>query len=351
MFPERATRAGPNASLFVSTIDGSIVGWDVKRWPMTTVWIVGAGAVGLGLGSFLLQSGTRVVFVGRERTCGLLSSDGLVRTGIFGRFAAPSDQFDVQTSLDLRETQLPNLLLICIKSYDSQTLARQLLETDWVRESGCPLVLCQNGWGNAEIFAKQFPRQRVFSARVITGFQRLAPNHVNVTVHAAPIRMGSLFGADASVLQPLCDRLAAGGIAAETTPTVVRDLWSKMLYNCCLNPLGAILAVPYGQLGEHESTRGIMDRIAAEVFQVMHSNGHSTHWDDVAGFLDAFYHQMLPPTRKHESSMLQDLRAGRRTEIDALCGEIVRLAESSRIETPTNRMLYDLIRFRTTGRC
>jgi 2-dehydropantoate 2-reductase len=54
---------------------------------------------------------------------------------------------------------------------------------------------------------------------------------------------------------------------------------------------------------------------------------------------------LLPPTAAHESSMLQDLRAGRRTEIDAITGEVVRLAEAHGVGVPVSRALLALVRF------
>ena len=204
----------------------------------------------------------------------------------------------------------------------------------------------QNGWGNFEIFSKSIPPQRIFNARVITGFRRLAPSHVEVTVHADAIKIGSLASGEANSLAKLADRISQGGIPCQVTPTIAKDLWSKMLYNCCLNPLGAILETPYGSLGDSPAARSLMRGIAREVFQVMRAAGHTTHWDDVESFLRAFYRQMIPATYAHESSMLQDVRNGRRTEIDALNGAVVELGERFGIEVPHNRCMRDLVCFK-----
>jgi 2-dehydropantoate 2-reductase len=310
------------------------------------VLIVGAGAVGLGLGSFLLETGASTHLVGRPATCAALAAHGLHRSGIFGTYLATADRFRAASSLAELPVAPYDYILVCTKSFDSESTAVQLAASAVAGSDECPIVLCQNGWGNAEVFTRHFPQQRIFNARVITGFARTEPHQVALTVHADAIRMGSLFHTGQAVLEPLCAALTAAGLPAETTPTIERDLWAKMLYNCCLNPLGAILEVPYGHLGDVAPTRAIMEQVAAEVFRVMERAGYHTHWERVAEFLDAFYGQMLPPTSAHESSMLQDVRAERQTEIDALCGAVVRLGAQLKVTTPANALLQQLILFK-----
>jgi 2-dehydropantoate 2-reductase len=142
----------------------------------------------------------------------------------------------------------------------------------------------------------------------------------------------------------LSDAIQAGGVPCALSEAIEKDLWAKVLYNSLLNPLGALVGVPYGALGEREETRAIMEAIAEETFRVMHVAGYSSHWDSPSEYLDTFYEQLLPPTAEHQSSMLQDLHAGRPTEIDQLCGAICTLAEKHGIEAPLNRALHTLIR-------
>jgi len=157
--------------------------------------------------------------------------------------------------------------------------------------------------------------------------------------------VGSLFGESPAQVAPLCAALAKGGIPCEPTATIAEDLWAKLLYNATLNPLGAILGASYGALGASEHTRGVMERIAHETFVVMRAAGWRTHWPDASAWLADFYTRLLPPTAAHESSTLQDLRAGRRTEIDAITGAVVELAERHGVAVPVSRSLLALVRF------
>ena len=308
--------------------------------------IFGAGAVGLGVGSCLAQADTHLTFVARSATARELREHGLRRSGIFGTRQIDPSQFDVIEQIDERAASSIDYILVCTKSFDSPIAAKAIAASAACRNDSCKIVLFQNGWGNFEVFCRHFDPGRVFNARVITGFERLAPNHVEVTVHADAIKIGSLADVDPGEMDDLARRISEGGIPAEVTPTIQRDLWAKMLYNCCLNPLGAVLGVKYGRLGESESTRQIMDAIADEVFAVMRAAGFETHWSDAAGFLRDFYAQMLPATQAHSSSMLQDLIAGRRTEIDAMSGAVVKLGSQHGLATPYNQAMRDLIRFK-----
>ena len=304
----------------------------------------GAGAVGLGLGSALLAAGHRVRFVAREETAAALRSAGLVRSGLFGDATHPPGSFDVAAHARELPGDPSDFLLVCTKSFGSADAAVALAAAQDQRALDAPIVLCQNGWGNAEHFEPTFGRDHVFCSSLLTGFRRLAASHTDVTVHAAPIRMGSLCGAPAERIAPLCQAIAKGGIPCEPSDDMPAELWAKILYNGCLNPLGALLGQPYGALAEGAGTRATMDAVAREIFAVMNATGIRTHWATAEEWLAHFYEVLIPATRSHESSMLLDLRAGRRTEIESLTGAVVRLAEKHRIAVPTNRDLLERVR-------
>lgn len=304
--------------------------------------VVGAGAVGLGVGSCLLAAGWRVRFVTRGEGVAALAREGLRRSGIFGERLAAPGEFDVATSPDALPPSRPDVVLVCTKTFASEPVADALARAQGLGDA--PVVLFHNGWGSADVFAARLARERVFNARVITGFRRRSPAHVEITVHAEPIRIGSLFGAPVSRVQPLADAIASGGIPCETTDEIARDLWAKMLYNCALNPMGALLGVRYGDLGARPATRRLIARIVEEVFGVLRAAGLATHWSDAGAYLDDFFGRILPLTAEHESSMLQDLRAGRRTEIEALSGAVSALGRRHAVSTPVNDVLAELVR-------
>lgn len=306
--------------------------------------MVGAGAVGLGIGSCLLAAGQRVRFVVRDAAArSVLAREGLLRTGIFGEVRTPPQRFSVHASIEALPAEPLDFVLVCTKTFDSEAVAEALAAADARLGGEARIVLFHNGWGSAERFARRLPARRVFNARVITGFRRTAPAAVEITVHAEAVRLGSLFGASPEEVAPLARAIARGGLPCEVSPAVARDLWAKMLYNCALNPLGALLGVPYGALDAGVETRCILEAVARETFGVLRRAGFETHWPGPEEWLADFYARILPPTARHEPSMLQDLRAGQRTEIDALCGAVAALGARLGVPTPASEALVSLV--------
>jgi len=120
----------------------------IESIEMLKVLVVGAGAVGLGLASFLLQSGSLVSFLVRENT--ELVRNGLYRISIFGEFHSSSFEIFHGPAKDAKF----DFVLVCVKSIDTDNTGRQLKE--WL-SGASKIVLCQIGWCTAEMF-RNFPK-------------------------------------------------------------------------------------------------------------------------------------------------------------------------------------------------
>ncbi|MGD2095181.1 MAG: 2-dehydropantoate 2-reductase [Phycisphaerales bacterium] len=309
------------------------------------VLIYGGGAVGLGLASCLLKSKAGVDIIARKDTVASLQKAGLTRTGLFGNYHASPQSFGSFSSLNNLEEKAYDYILVCTKSFDSLNSAKDLSQHKSLFGEKTKIVLFQNGWGNAEIFTSFFEKEIIYNGRVITGFRRKRKNEVDITVHADSIHIGSLFGSPLSNVEDLSESINNGDIPCITTADIEKDIWAKMLYNCALNPLGAILGVPYGELAEHKSTRTLMNSIIDEAFNVMTKSGHKTHWPTAEDFLNVFYEKLVPDTAEHKSSTLQDINAKKRTEIDALNGAVIELAGKIKINVPYNLAIFNIVKF------
>jgi len=309
------------------------------------VLIYGGGAVGLGIASCLLRSGCGVDIVARPETVDALQAGGLVRTGRFGSAKLEPGTFGAYGALAELDGEPYDWVLVCTKSCDLAQVAADLAEHPDRIGHSVPLVLFQNGWGNAGLFCRHFAPASIYSARVVPGFHRHQPNEVKVTAHADAIRIGNLRSVDVSPADGLCRGIRAGGIPCEASTDIAGDLWARMLYHCALDPLGALLQAPYGVLAAHVTTQSLMNSIIDEVFTVMTGAGYRTHWGTPQEFIRAFYDKLVPAAAEHESSMLRDITAGKRTEIDALNGAVIRLADEQGIAAPHNRSVYNLIKF------
>lgn len=307
------------------------------------IW--GAGAVGLGLANALAHDSPRVRILGRDpETLAAVKAQGISRSGLFGEVRAAPERFATTDRPETLSSSPPDWLLVCVKAFASDAIARTLEPFAPDLRAQTRLLLCQNGWGNEVPFLRFWPEERLFHARVITGFQLRARTHVEITAHAAPIALGSIFGTPPDPLEPLARRIAGGGIPTVTTTDMRGVLWGKMLYNCALNPLGAIAGRRYGELVDDATTRALLECVVTEIFDVLDAADIRVAWPNAAAYLESFYAELIPPTAAHESSMLQDLRAGRPTEIEALCGAVERLGATHGVETPVVSALAALVR-------
>jgi 2-dehydropantoate 2-reductase len=125
------------------------------------VLIYGGGAVGLGIASCLIRLDHRVEILARAETAAALKTEGLLRTGIFGRVHAKPGSFRCGTSLNEAAGRPYHFVLICTKSFDSASAAKDLAKHENRIGRSARLVLFQNGWGNAEVFSARFEKQRL----------------------------------------------------------------------------------------------------------------------------------------------------------------------------------------------
>ena len=314
------------------------------------ILMIGAGGVGLGVAIACAHDGMETSILARKNTAEYIREHGLKRTGIFGDIEIPIEDIGVYEDYD--EVGIDyDYVAIGVKTLANREIAEALSNhRDILGENG-KIVIFQNGWGNDEPYMEYFPASRVYNARVITGFQRTAPGTTNVTVHTAPILLGSLHGGQTEGLKPLAEAIDRSGIPSEVSDELEEALWAKMLYNTTLNPLGAILNMSYGELSESEHLVGIMNRLIEETFAVMDAAGYKTFWKNAEEYKKAFYGKLVPDTFAHRSSTLQDIEKHQKTEIDTLNGCVLRLGDKFGVPTPTHDMIVEMIKGIENIRC
>lgn len=306
------------------------------------ILIYGAGALGQALGCMMAADGHRIDLVLRERFIEPIQQDGLQVTGIFGNRVARAGNIGLFSRVS-DSTKTYDATFITTKSYDTAFAIRELR---LLAERAGDIVSMQNGCGNVEKVEKVFGSERSLGARVITGFEILKPGLINITVSADAIHIGnSQKGAPASMATQLAEAIDHAGHPCKAVEDIHQSLFAKLLYNCALNPLGAVLGVHYGALTENEGTKNIINRIIEETFAVISGLGGTTPWKNAEEYKIELFGRLLPATFNHRPSMLQDLENGKQTEIDALIGFVSDQGEKMGIPTPTCEMLTSLVRF------
>jgi len=307
------------------------------------VLVAGAGAVGSVVGGLLAAAGHRVTLLGRATHLEAIAADGLAIEGLWGDHRVHGLGLATRPS----EVEGPfDAILLTVKSYDTGSMLAAI--TGAVAADGCVISL-QNGLGNVEQVTATVGPERALGGRVIFGAVLPRPGVARVTVFADPIALGAAVAGIAPAEERARDwsaRLSAAGVPTELTPNLQAHLWTKIFYNAALNPLGALLGLPYGALADDTDGRALMDAVIDECFAVADARGVTPLVPTAEAYRDLFYGRLVPSTAHHRSSMLQDLERGRRTEIEAINGCIWRYGREAGIPTPVNATMTRLIRFR-----
>ena len=306
------------------------------------ILIIGAGGVGIGLGASVKSQGANVSIYARGETAKAIKENGIKRCGLFTHYEF--GEIPVYESYEEIPKNEFDYIFISSKTTANEDIAQNLNEQRDILKDDGKIIIFQNGFGNDEAYLKYFPKSKVFSARVITGFTRPERYISEVTVYTEPILIGSLQGEDPKEMQEIADMITESGIKCELTDEVDKYLWAKMLYNCALNPLGAILNVNYGKLTENEYTKELMNSIIDEIFEVIKASGYSTLWSSSDEYKELFYNKLVLDTYEHYSSTHQDIQRKIKTEIDSLNGKVIELGERNNVDVSTNKIIYNLIK-------
>ena len=303
------------------------------------ILVFGAGAVGSVLGGFLAKGGHEVTLLGRAWHLEAVRRQGLDITGLWGTHHV--DRLATATAPE----EVPrrdgfDWVFVCVKAYQTASAADTLGEFLGPRTLVCAF---QNGLGNYDILSQRVSPERVALGRVIFGVE-LSPGRAQVTVCADDVLIGAPDPRVPSArMAELALALDAAGIPTRATTDILTAVWAKALYNCALNGLSTLLEVPYGRLPEHPAARRMMDAVIEEAYRAAWAHRIRLEPSEAQAYLELLFTRLIPPTATHQSSMLQDIRRGKPTEIDALNGALVRLARQAGLSAPANELITRLV--------
>jgi 2-dehydropantoate 2-reductase len=302
--------------------------------------VAGCGAIGSVIGGFLKKGGYDVSLLGREKHINAIRKNGLFISGIWGEYLIKN--FKLYTEAKKIKEEF-DYILITVKSYDTENMIKEL--KNLIKENTY-IVSLQNGLGNFEKIKKIVKEDKIILGRVIFGAEIQKFGEVKVTVYGDKVMLGAIEKNKIifEKIKELVKIFNRVGIPAEETKEIEKYIWGKVIYNCCLNGLGAILNVNYGALSKYRETKEIMRKIMEEIFKVAKKEKVKLFWDNANSYEKFFYKKLIPPTREHYPSMLQDLNSGKKTEIDYLNGAIFEIGKKNNIKTPVNEIITYLIK-------
>jgi 2-dehydropantoate 2-reductase len=284
------------------------------------VCVFGAGSLGSLVGG-LLAGEHRVTLVGREPHVGAVSERGLRLSGEFDRTVHPAAATTVPARADLA--------VVTVKSFDTPAAARALADA----RLDAALSL-QNGLGNEATLADAL-NCPVLAGTCTYGARLADPGHVECT-GLGTVALGPRAGGTSAVADRVGQAFAASGLDTVVAEDMPRRLWAKLAVNAGINAVTALARVPNGALVDGPA-RPVVAAAARETARVAGEAG-------VALDTGATVEQTLAvaeSTAANTSSMLQDVRAGTRTEVDAINGSVVAHATDP---VPVNETLAGLLR-------
>jgi 2-dehydropantoate 2-reductase len=313
---------------------------------MTTVGVMGAGAIGCYLGGRLVEHGTDVVLVGRESLAKEIAEHGMRLSDYRGRDArlAP-ERVAVHTSA--RSLDRCDVVLVTVKGLDTERTAREL---DPILSREAIVVSFQNGVSNADVLRTGLGGRTVLAGMVPFNVLRSAGAHFHQGTS------GRLAIERAERAEPLVEALGRAGLEIRAHADMRGVLWGKLLVNLN-NSVNALAGVPIKTMLQDRGYRRVMAACVEEAFGAVRAAGIRPKLDvplpprilpSLLRLPDAVFSILARPMihvdPQARSSMWDDLERGRKTEIDSLNGEIVRLGERLSRPTPVNSAIVRLVR-------
>ena len=298
------------------------------------VGIVGAGAIGLTLAAGLAGVHDVVVLARRAALADLLERDGIALIEDGGTRFVP-----VRATAEPQGLAGRDAVIVAVKSYATTDALAPLRG---VLPPYALVASVQNGIGNAEAARAALPNARIVAGSTTQGAIRLGDGRVQ------PVNRGTTIFARSDGVRPTSDDLAAAFAAAGLDASVAIDvaalLWGKLIVNAAINPVCALTGRPNGDAVTDPELRPVARALAGEAAQVARAEGvdPGDAWQAVEAATRA--------TAANRNSMLQDLDAGRPTEIDAISGAIVGRARAHGITVPVTETILHLIRARENRR-
>jgi 2-dehydropantoate 2-reductase len=236
---------------------------------------------------------------------------------------------ELLTANDPEFLENSDLLLVTLKAWQVSTAVKNLVD---LLPAGCPVLLIHNGMGTLDELGM------IQQPLLIGMTTHAARRDGNVIVHVANgITHIGPANAAARDYSFLADTLQAALPDVAWHDDMGASSWKKLAVNCVINPLTVVYDCPNGELVNYPQE---VAAICNEVAAVMQREGHHASQDDLLFYV----WQVVESTAENISSMLQDVRALRHTEVDYINGYLLKRARTHGISVPENARLYELIK-------
>jgi 2-dehydropantoate 2-reductase len=293
-----------------------------------TVAILGAGAMGAYFASrFYEAAGFSTTLVARGPRGDRLRSDGLVVNGT--RYLLPVTHPDEATAP-------ADLIIVALKHHH---LPEAIPDLQKLVGRQTTILSVMNGLDSEEFIGSVYGMDKVLYA-VSVGIDAVRQgNQITYT------RPGKHYFGE-TVNPQISERVRrvqvafdGAGIAYETPSDMMRMLWWKFMVNVGMNQASAVMRAPYGVFVSSPEAQAVMEALMREVLTLAEASGVNLVEQDI----EEWYSVLTTLSPQGKTSMLQDIEAGRKTEVEMFGGKVVELGKAHGIPTPVNETVLRII--------
>lgn len=293
--------------------------------------IVGPGAMGCLFAAFLSKKEDVIILDKNEQRSKFINQNGIKIEGVSGNWQAK-----VRVTTDPGEIANAELIIICVKSYDTKDAVKAVKN---VISQNVLVLTLQNGVGNIEIISEIAGSDKVIGGVTNQGATLLGDGHIRHAGKGETV-IGRIDGKIPVQLRDIREAFNKVGLETRISRDIKGLLWSKLIINVGINALTAITRLKNGKLIDFDGTKQILRSAVTEAVKIAKRKKIKLIYDDPLAKVEA----VCEATSGNISSMLQDVLRKKKTEIDFINNVIVREGESLGIPIPINSTLVHLIK-------
>ena len=297
---------------------------------MRQILMVGAGSVGGFFGAHLAKHNPNVSFLLRPKTLAAVKENGLTIRSANGSFTVRP-----LASSDPRDLPKPDLIILSVKAYDLDEVMTQL---EPVVTNEAVILTLQNGVDTEDRLRARFQRDCVVGG-VAFIYSKIASPGVIDHYKKGAVAIGEMMGHGTARLLAIAEIFKQAGIPCQLVDDVRRSKWEKMCWNCVFNPLTVIIDDKVAKALDHPEMLRVIHQIVGEVAAVSAAVKVPLASDIAEKVL-----RWTQEIRDIHTSMYDDWKAGRQTEIEYLNGYVAKLGRELGIPTPLNEALTAMIK-------
>lgn len=296
--------------------------------------IIGAGPVGCIVAAFLARGGHQVTL------CDIVPElvDTARDRGIIIEGSESLEQKIPNTCNQMEDliAAKPDVIFICVKAQALPLISSALGD---IYKEGISIVSWQNGIDTEYEIARVLGKKSVMRAVVNWGCGLLGPAHVTMAFHHPPHFIQELDPVSRDVALQTARDLTDSGLHTEHTDQIVPMVWRKTVMNASMNPVCAATGLTMAQAMSDPMTFSVIDALIKECLAVARANEIHLGWDYYQNAVD-----YMGSAGNHKPSMLMDIEANRRTEINYINGKFVEYGVRAGVQTPYNNTMRSLIK-------